>query len=314
VNPVDVSILIVNWNACDLLSRCLASLRGLAGVRTEIIVVDNASVDDSVSMIRTDFPEVHLIAGNENRGFAAANNLAASKATGRYLLLLNPDTEVPPDTLAKLLTYADEHLDVGAIGPRLVNADGTMQRSCWRSYPDITSAFVEAFYLWKLSWLPLVRRSEYAQEELDAIRDVDHLLGACMLIRQTAWEVIGPLDERYFLFLEETDWCRRAKGQEWRIIYYPFVAVIHHGQHSMRQQASRSSFHFYRSYCHFYRESPHGSRTGLIALKLIIVITILIRIVLWFVRGIRSNNLSQKKQAYGMMENYCQALCEVGSL
>lgn len=314
MNSVDISILIVNWNARELLYRCLVSLHDTVGVRTEVIVVDNASADDSVSMIRADFPGVRLIVGNENRGFAAANNLAASLATGRYLLLLNPDTEVPPYTLAKLIAYADEHVDVGIIGPRLINTDGTLQRSCWRNYPGIAVAFVDAFYLWKLPWLPLVRRSEYSSEELNAIRDVDHLLGACILIRRAAWETVGFLDERYFLFLEETDWCRRAKKKGLPIIYYPFVTVTHHGQHSMHQQASHSSRHFYRSYCQFYRGSPRSTRAGLFVLRLIIAIAILIRITIWFLRSVLSNDLPQKKQAHGMMADYLLALREVGSL
>lgn len=312
-----VTVIVVNWNARDMLARCLTALRDGDGKDAtgliEVIVVDNASTDDSVAMLQQRFPDVKLIANAANRGFAGANNQAAAVARGAYLLLLNPDAEVTPRALGRLVAYADEHDRIGAIGPRLVNPDGTTQRSCWRGYPGLGAALVDALYLWKLPWLPLANRSEYAPEELRTTRDVDHLLGACMFIPRAAWETVGPLDEDYFLFLEETDWCRRANEKGLRVVYLPGAVVLHHGQHSMRQQPARNLPHLYRSTCRFYRRSPSSSRLGLIVLKGIMALAIGIRFVLWSVRRATAGR-DDRDHARSMMHGYRQALQELPSM
>ncbi len=308
-----VSVIIVNWNAQELLFLCISSISANVDIDVEIIVVDNASTDDSVGMIRANFPDVRVLANSENKGFAAANNQAATQAKGRYLLLLNPDTEVTAGSLAELVTYCEGHDRIGVIGPRLINPDGTTQRSCWRGFPGITTALVDALYLWKLPWLPLVNRSEFSPEDLRQTRDVDHLLGACMLIRRDAWDDVGPLDEAYFLFLEETDWCRRAKQNGWRMVYYPHSSIIHHGQHSMRQQPARNLPHLYRSHCRFYRQSPNSTRFGLIILKLLIVIAIFVRYILWVMRSLASQK-PPENQAHMMLKGYRQVLRELPSM
>lgn len=308
-----VSVIIVNWNAREFLRACLASLADQT-IPLEIFVVDNASGDASVEMVRSEFPRVQLIASEKNLGFAKGNNVAATRAQGRYLFLLNPDTTVPPDSLTKLVAYADTLPECGAVGPELQNPDGSHQRSCWRSYPGLGMALTDAFYLWKMPWLPFANRSEFRPEELTQPRPVPHLLGACMLIRRTAWEQVGALDENYFLFLEETDWCFRARRAGWQVIYYPFVHIIHYGQQSMRQAPRKNIPQFYASYLRFYRSAHVANHAGVFALKSIIGMACLIRIGMWRERAARARDTAARETARAMTLGYQQTLSELGSL
>lgn len=309
-----LSIIIINWNSKSVIARCLVSIRKTNLIPAEIIVVDNASTDGSVDLLRVEFPEVKLIVNQDNQGFAAANNQAAGLANGRYLLLLNPDTEVRPGAIESMINFADGNRNVAAVGPRLLNPDGTTQRSCWRGYPGITTALIDAFYLWKIPGLPIVRNTELSAVQLRETTDVDHILGAGMLIPRDFWEEIGPLDDRYFLFLEETEWCRRAKSSGRRIVYLPNAEVIHYGQHSMRQQPSRNLPHLYRSYCRFYRDGIRGNGFRMMILKTIISLAILVRLILWQIRGLLSPSREQRKNARNMLAGYCQVLRELPSM
>ncbi len=312
-DAVDVSVLIVNWNARDCLRACLASLQ-TQNASCEIIVFDNASTDGSVQALRAEFPNVRFIASEKNLGFAAGNNRAAQNAHGRYLLLLNPDTTVPPHTLEKMVEYADAHPEIGALGPQLRNADGSVQRSCWRGFPGLGMALTDALYLWKVPWLPLSQQSEYRAEELRAPRVVDHLLGACMLIRHAAWVQVGALDENYFLFLEETDWCFRAQRAGWQIYFFPDAHVIHFGQQSMRQAPSKNIPQFYSSYLRFYR-AQHGEKAvGAFVLKGVIALACLIRIGMWRERARRARDAAARELARAMTLGYRQTLNQLGTL
>jgi N-acetylglucosaminyl-diphospho-decaprenol L-rhamnosyltransferase len=306
---LDLSILVVNWNAARVLADCLASLpAGAAQLLTETLVVDNASTDGSAALVRERFPAVRLLANTENVGFAAANNQAAQEARGRYLLLLNPDTCVEPGALATLVAFADAHPEAGAIGPRLLNADGTPQRSCWRGFPGLGMALADALYLWKVPGLPVARRSEYQAAELTQPREVDHLLGAALLIPRALWKQLGGLDASYFLFLEETDWCYRARQQGRTSWYLPTATITHLGQHSMDQNPGRNLPQFYRSYCQFYRkhQAPGRLRRGL--LKGIIVAAVMIRLGLWRRRQARRSGAAQ---ARAMQAGYAQVLAQL---
>lgn len=294
-----LSALIVNWNTGDLLGRCLDSLPAAAGDLTfEAIVVDNASHDDSLESLPS-APWLRVVRRDDNIGFAAGTNQAAALARGRQLLLLNPDTECRPGALSVLSAYLDAQSDVGAVGPRLLHTDGRIQRSCWRGFPGVGSAMVDALYLWKLPRLPLVRGSE-VQSEGAASVVVDHLLGACMLIPRTVWDAVGPLDAGYFLFLEETDWCRRARQAGHRIVYLPAAVVLHHGEHSVYQVASRSIPQYYQSLVRYVRRDGAG-RTRLAALKGTILIGAAVRQLLWAWRqqGVRANLARDMRRGYG---------------
>jgi len=311
----DLTVIIVNWNAEELLGKCLESVF-ISGkqLSMEVVLVDNNSTDGSVRFVREHFPKVRIIENPDNRGFAAANNQAAERSTGKYLLLLNPDTEVLPGALPALVDYADANPGIGVLGPRLINADGTLQRSCWRRFPDLVTAFVDAFYLWKLPYSPMAKFSEYGPDELSSPRQVAHLLGACLLIRREAWDEVGPLDEDYFLFLEETDWCMRAHHAGWQIVYYPDAGVIHYGQHSAGQIPGEALPHFYRSYCRFYRKAHPMESGRIILLKSIIILAVIIRIGLWMFRVLLNVlNPKQRQHAMNMIEGYMRVLRELPS-
>lgn len=303
----DVSIFIVNWNTREFLARCLESLPlGCGALNYQVIVVDNASADGSQQFVSERFPAVKLIANSENVGFAAANNQAAKESIGRYLLLLNPDIETIPSSIAGLVYYADAHPESGALGPHLLNSNGSDQRSCWRNYPGMGMALVDALYLWKLPWIPLSWVSEYRPSEITAPRAVDHLLGACMLIRRAAWAQVGPFDESYLLGAEETDWCYRARQAGWQIVYHPDFRVTHHGQKSLWQQPAQSLPRLYSGYLQFYIR--HSSKRWEWMLRGILALGAMMRIGLWNVRAIKARDESLRRQAKRMALGYRQVI------
>lgn len=307
-----LSILIVNWNSGSLLRACLDSIPR-AEIPLEIIVLDNGSTDDSAAMVRSQFPEVELIASPSNVGFAAANNRAAQRARGEYFLLLNPDTVIPSGTLGALVDFGVQRPTVGAVGPKLLNADGTHQRSCWRGYPGLGMALSDALFLWKIPGLAWIQPSEYRPAELRTARPVDHLLGACLLIRRAAWEQVGPLDERYFLFLEETDWCWRARRAGWLIYYLPDVSITHYGQQSMRLAPRRNVPQFYKSYIWFDRAHHRRAILRAAALKSIIAVACALRISMWQLRARRATDALARARAAAMATGYWQTLTELTS-
>jgi GT2 family glycosyltransferase len=224
----DLSIVIVSWNTRALLQQCLASLPdATVGLDVEVFVVDNASSDDSLAMVASEFPSVQTIAAGGNLGFARANNLALPRTDGRHVLLLNPDTVCPAGSLAKLVRAADRHPGCGAVGPVLTDAAGE---------PTISSGhFPSPRFHWlrPLAGLPLGRRWERYSRFTDVPRRgepdhrVDYVAGACLLISRDALDQVGLLDERFFLYFEETDWCRRAWDLDRPIVLVGDVEVVH---------------------------------------------------------------------------------------
>jgi N-acetylglucosaminyl-diphospho-decaprenol L-rhamnosyltransferase len=263
---VDLSIVIVNWNVQELLRRCLLSLsRGAARITPtpgmiepelayEVIVVDCASSDGSVEMVRREFPWVQLIASDENLGYARGNNLGLVEATGRYLLILNPDTEIVGDALAMMARYLDAHPAVGALGPQLRYPDGTLQSSR-RRFPSLATAFCESTLLHQ--WFPnnrTARRYHLADRPADVIQPVDWLVGAALMIRREAWQQVGPLDEGFFMYFEELDWCRRCRAAGWEIHYLPAAQITHHEGKSSEQVMAARTIRFQSSKIYYYRK------------------------------------------------------------
>jgi len=251
---IDLSIVIVNWNTRDLLAQCLQSVeenvRACQRMNVETFVVDNASTDDSVQMVRDRFPWVCLVENVENVGFARANNQALRRATGRHSLLLNSDAKVLPDAFDTLLRFMDEHPDAGGCGPRLLNADGTLQSSC---YPMRTPGRE----FWRLMFLEtLWRRASYPQEKwgMQQPRRVEVIKGACLLLRRQALEQVGLLDERYFLYTEEMDLCYRLLQAGWQLWWVPQAAVKHYEGASSKQMAEAMYIQLYRSKVQFHRK------------------------------------------------------------
>jgi N-acetylglucosaminyl-diphospho-decaprenol L-rhamnosyltransferase len=246
-----LSIVIVNWNTRDLLAQCLISIeRHPPRGACEVWVVDNASADGSPSVVRERFPWVHLIENRENVGFAAANNQAIRRSEGRYILLLNSDTEVRPGALPALAAFMDGHPRAGAAGARLLNADGTLQPSC---HPMLTPGRE----FWRLLFLErLWPRATYPMHrwDLETPRPVEVIKGACLLLRREALDEVGLLDEGYFMYTEEVDLCYRLVQAGWQLWWVPRAEVIHREAQSSRQAAERMYLQLYRSKVQFYRK------------------------------------------------------------
>jgi N-acetylglucosaminyl-diphospho-decaprenol L-rhamnosyltransferase len=249
----DLTLVIVSWNVCELLRRCLQSILATEG-DVEIVVVDNASTDGSLEMVREAFPQVHLIANEENRGFTAANNQGLALAHGRCLLLLNPDTEVVEDALATMVQYMDAHPEVGALGPRLLFPDGRQQPSR-RRFPTFATALVESTVVQEW-WADnrILRRYYMADTPDDTVQPVDWVVGACLLVRREAYEQIGGLDEGFFMYSEELDWCKRIKDAGWEIVYLPTATVIHHEGKSSEQVVPARHIRFQTSKVRYFRK------------------------------------------------------------
>lgn len=250
-----VSVLIVSWNVRDYVRRCLASLAAGAGeLSYEVILVDNASHDDTVAAVRTQFPAVQVIANRTNRGFTAANNQALAVARGEFLFLLNPDTEVQPGAIAELHRFLVAHPDVGIVGPRLLYPDGSLQSSR-RRFPTLVTLFTESTVIQEY-WpgLAVFRRYTLADRPADEPQLVDWVVGAAMLVRRQVYEQIGGLDEGFFMYAEEIDWCWRAQAAGWKVAYDPAAVVIHHEARSSEQVVAARLITFFRSRVRYARK------------------------------------------------------------
>lgn len=259
----DISCVVVSWNVRDLLRRCLQSLLDGPEVRPgrEIIVVDCASSDGSADMVRQEFGAVRLIAATENLGYARGNNTGIALARGRYLMILNPDTELVGDAVGILAAYLDEHPKVGAAGPRLHYADGTLQSSR-RRFPTLATAFWESTLLHQ--WFPhnrFAQRYHVMDRPPTMVQPVDWLVGAALMIRRTTWEQVGPFDEGYFMYFEELDWCRRCHDAGWQIHYVPDAQMTHHEGKSSEQVAAARAIRFQRSKVRYFTKH-HGRVQG----------------------------------------------------
>ena len=259
---VDLSIVIVNWNVRDLLQSCVTSILQPTNrlANPQIIVVDNASSDGSVAMVQAEFPHVTVIANTENRGFTVANNQGISIAQGRYVLLLNADTEVPGDALSALIEYMDANPDVGLAGPQLLYPNGQVQSSR-RRFPTKATLFLESTWHQSLAPRSILEHYYVLDKPDDAITDVDWVMGAAMLIRRQVIQQVGGMDEGFFMYSEELDWCRRIKGAGWRVVYYPLAQVVHHEGKSSEQAVPARHINFQRSKIR-YAAKYHGRSTA----------------------------------------------------
>lgn len=261
---LDLSVVIVSWNVRELLRRCLASLLRdvapaaeghfvLPGGRTlEVWVVDNSSSDGSAGMVEADFPGVHVLV-SPNRGFAAGSNQGIARSRGRYVLLLNPDTEVVGDALTTLLDYLEAHPDVGVVGPQLRYGDGRLQSSR-RRFPTPLTGFLESTLLQQ--WFPHNRwlsRYYVLDRPDDATSEADWVVGAAFVVRREAIAQAGLLDEGYFMYSEEMEWCRRIKSHGWRVVYLPAATVIHHEGRSSEQVVAARHVYFQTSKLRYWR-------------------------------------------------------------
>ncbi len=273
---LDLSISIVNWNTRDLLRNCLRSIYETTHqISYEIFVVDNASSDGSYQMIEREFPQVRLLRNEENLGFAQANNQALKRSQGRYILLLNPDTIVLERAFAKMVEFMDGNPKVGALGPRILNEDRSLQFSCY-SFPTI-STFL--FHITHLDTLfpknRLMGKYRMSYWDHNDIREVDWVTGACLMVRQEVIQRIGLLDEDYFMFSEDLDWCYRIKRLGWKVYYLPKAEVIH-----LRSQATQRDRERMETATHITRLlffSKHYDVLRVSAIKCLLILEILIK-------------------------------------
>jgi N-acetylglucosaminyl-diphospho-decaprenol L-rhamnosyltransferase len=288
----DLAIVIVNYNVRDLLRRCLQTLFASHGVTFQVCVVDNNSPDDSVAMVQTEFPQVQLIANTENVGYPAANNQGLralgirgreedgtttdeEKASSRYALLLNPDTELPPEGLARMVAYMDAQPDIGVIGPKLVLPDGQLDLACRRAFPTPIVSFyrmVGLSHLFPRS--PRFGRYNMTFLDEDEIAEVDAVVGAFMMTRVTAVQQAGLMDDQFWMYGEDLDWAKRIKDAGWRVVYYPEVTVLHVKRASSRQNP-RAQLEFYRAMLIFYYKH-YRQETGWL-LHLLVVLGIALK-------------------------------------
>lgn len=253
-----LSVIIVSWNVAGLLRDCLQSLTETrADLSLEIIVVDSASSDDTVEMVRRDFPHVQLLAQTENVGFARGNNLGMAVARGAFLFLLNPDTVVHEGALVQLVTYLQTHPQVGLVGPQLFNTDGSHQSSR-RRLPTVWTAFWESMW-WQRYAPPGVLRRYYMEDRPISVEcSVDWLSGAALCVRKSIVQQVGGFDPAYFMYSEELDWCRRIGSVGWQIVYLPTAHVTHHIGRSSQQAVTSRHINFNRAKLRYIRKY-HGN-------------------------------------------------------
>ena len=246
---MDISIVIVNWNTRELLLDCLASLYAtVKELRFEVFLVDNASSDGSVEAVRAQYPQVNVIQNEKNLGFAAANNKALRVMQGKYALLLNTDTVLTDGAIAKLFTYLENHGEVGMACGQLLNADGSKQNSI-ANFPSLLGLLCNETVL-RLLW---PRRFPSKRQEYSAPIEVESCIGACLMVRKAAMEAVGLLDERYFFFMEETDWAFAMLKAGWKSCFVP-EARIYHLQGQSAGHNVRARIMFYRARYQYLRK------------------------------------------------------------
>ncbi|HLF27856.1 MAG TPA: glycosyltransferase family 2 protein [Anaerolineae bacterium] len=297
IDVIDLSIVIVNWNVRELLRRCLASIFVADLPRMEVIVVDNASSDGSSEMLRAEFPQVMLLANAHNRGFPAGNNQAFAVARGRYVMTLNPDTELIGQALTGMLAYLDAHPQVGALGPQLLNPDGSIQSSR-RRFPTLSTALFESTWLQGLAPHGVLQR--YYMEDIapNVMQEVDWLVGACILVRREVLQTVGGFDEAFFMYSEELDWCKRIQSAGWKIVYLPEAKVIHHTGRSSEQAVAARHIHFQTSKVRYFRK--HHGRWAAGVLRLLLLGMYVWQLGLESAKALLGHKRSMRRQRIGV--------------
>ena len=251
VRLMDVTIIIVNWNTRELLLSCLDSIyKNITDLDYKVCVVDNASADGSAEAVREHFPEAELLVNDTNKGFARANNQVLPHVAARYALLLNSDTRLIKGAIENLVTFMDSHPDAGIAAPQYLNPDGSRQNS-FENFPGLASELLNK------SLLKLLFPEKYPSKNktYSAPLSVDSVIGACMMVRTRAMEKVGYLDEDYFFFLEETDWCFRMRQAGYGIYHVPQAQIYHVQGASKKRAPALAWIEYYRSSYIFFKKN-----------------------------------------------------------
>ncbi|HUX87696.1 MAG TPA: glycosyltransferase family 2 protein [Chloroflexota bacterium] len=283
---MDLSIVIVSWNTRDFLRRCLESVqRTCDSLSYEVLVVDNGSTDGSVELVAEEFPDVVLLRNTENVGFARANNQAIQRSRGRHVLLLNSDAELIGSTAQRIVEFLDAHPEAGALGGQLLNPDGSFQSS----YADFPSLGGELLLLTGLArWLRWPGYPFYPEARSQQVRSVDWVSGALLAVRRSAIEAVGALDEDYFMYTEETDWCYRLRQAGWATAYLPEAKAYHYAGGSARRVPEVKRAQLYHSKRLFFQKH-YGSALAR-CFSALVRSTSVLKLVPWFIYGIASRS------------------------
>lgn len=295
VPEVVLTIQIVNWNAREPLRAALSSiLANPPRFAYEILVLDNASSDGSVQMLEKEFPEVKLIVSESNLGFSKGHNLAARAAQGRYLFILNPDTEVLPGALDALVQYAERHPEIGIIGPKILNPDGSLQYSC-RRFPNPAAALFRNTPLGKLfPNNPYTRDYLMTDWDHNSVREVDWVSGAALFIRHEVYQQLGGFDEQFFMYCEDTDLCYRAWQAGYKVVYYPEAHIKHAIGRSTDLVANKMIITFHKSMYLFYKK--HYARRTFALLRPLVPVGLALRASVFLLKNYKDALLRRLKK------------------
>ena len=251
----DLSIVIVSYNTREMLRDCLNALpAGAQGLTTEVFVVDNNSPDGSIEMVQKEFPSVICIANRDNAGFTKANNQALKLAQGEFVVILNPDTETELRSMTTLVNFLREHTDTGAVGPKLLNTDGSLQHN-GRRFPTPYREFLGHSGLANWNRVKFDREMEYGREDFNILAEVDQVSGACMMVPKRVMDEVGMLSEDFYMYYEEVEWCWRIRQAGYKVYYLPDARVVHHWMGSVRQASHAMTARMFKSALTYYQKT-----------------------------------------------------------
>jgi GT2 family glycosyltransferase len=298
-NPIDLSIIIVNYNSKSVLLSCLDSIvENQYSFSYEVIIVDNSS-EEKINELEHKYPEIVFVYNNSNTGFAAANNIGIKKTKGKYILLLNPDTIVNENSFQPMIRYLENHDHAGIVGCKIFNADGKIERST-HSFPSLLKEFIHAneFIKYLIGYESSL--SEFLRKILNlksfesywdhnSKREVDHVTGACMMVKREAIERVGLLDEAFFLYNEEVEWSLRFKKEGYKSVFLPESNIIHLFGHSTKQRVQKQTINNllterYRGMFYFFQK--HYGSAKLFALKIIVLQGFSLRLLSNYIKSI----------------------------
>lgn len=297
-----LSIVIVSWNVQEYLANCLGSIEQNPSLQEyEIIVVDNASKDGTVEVVKKDFSYVKLIVNEDNLGFAAANNQGIEISNGEYILLLNPDTIIQPESLDVLIKFMDNNKNVGACGPKLLNDDGTTQPSA-RRFPTFRGTlYCHTAFRFLGIFRDQYRKWLMKDFNYDKNMDVDQLMGAALMVRSSVVEQVGRMDERFFMYYEEVDLCYRIKQAGWRVVFLPQAVIGHLGGQSTGQIPVKRRIMMLTSLLTFFRK--HRGRLSAGIFSVVFKSALVLRDICNFVIGIVVYTVAMLRFDYRRKQN-----------